>query len=151
MDDFLGQLRSLKRMGSLKSLLGMLPGVGAMMKDVSIDDGQINRVEAMIQSMTIEERNRPSIMNPGRRRRIAGGSGVEQQDVAQLVKQFETINKLTKEMAGMSGASKIRAVKELGAAGQLGSLVPGVKGMPGLKMRGSTSGSGPKSRFKKRR
>ena len=151
MEDFLGQLRALRRMGSLKSLLGMLPGVGSMMKDVSVDDGQIGRVEAMIQSMTVAERDKPSVINPGRRRRIAGGAGAQQQDVAQLVKQFETINRLTKEMSGMSGASKIRAVKELGAAGQLGNLVPGVSGMPGMKMKGSTSGSGPRGRFKKRR
>ncbi|MCB9841548.1 MAG: signal recognition particle protein [Phycisphaeraceae bacterium] len=151
MDDFLGQLRTLRRMGSLKSLLGMLPGVGAMMKDVSVDDGQIDRVEAMINSMTRHERDKPSVINPGRRRRIAAGSGAQQQEVAQLAKQFETLNRLTKEMAGMSGASKVKAVKQLSAAGGLGAMVPGVKGMPSLRTKGSTAGSSPKGRFKKRR
>lgn len=151
MEDFLGQLRALRRMGSLKSLLGMLPGVGALLKDVSVDDGQIGRVEALIHSMTRDERDKPSIINPGRRRRIATGAAAQPQEVAQLVKQFETINRLTKEMAGMSGASKIKAVKELGAAGGLGNLVPGVSGMPNMRMKGSTTGGSPKSRFKKRR
>lgn len=151
MDDFLGQLRALRRMGSLKSLLGMLPGVGPLMKDVSVDDGQIDRVEAMINSMTRRERDQPSVINPGRRRRIASGSGTQQQEVAQLAKQFETLNKLTKEMAGMSGAAKVKAVKQLGASGGLGSLVPGVKGMPEFRTKGSTAASGPKGRFKKRR
>ncbi len=152
MEDFLGQLRALRRMGSLKSLLGMLPGVGPMLKDVSIDDGQIGRVEALIHSMTPDERTKPSLINPGRRRRIASGAAAKQEEVAQLVKQFETINRLTKEMAGMSGASKIKAVKELGAAGGLGSLVPGVQGMPNMRMKGSTTGgAAPKGRFKKRR
>lgn len=151
MDDFLGQLRALRRMGSLKSLLGMLPGVGPMLKDVSVDDGQIGRVEAIIHSMTVTERDKPSIINPGRRRRIAAGSGVQQQEVSQLVKQFETINRLTRDMAGMSGASKVKAVKALSASGGVGGLVPGVKGMPNLRVKGSTSGGAPKGRFKSRK
>lgn len=150
MEDFLGQLRTLRRMGPLKSILGMLPGVGSMLKGVNIDDGQMDRVEAIINSMTKKERSRPSIIDNSRRRRIARGSGTQPNDVGQLVKQFDTISTLSRQMAGMSALQKVKAVKDLGSSG-VGGLVPGMTGMPGFRSRGSTQAPSVKDRFKKRK
>ncbi len=150
MDDFLKQLRTLRRMGPLKQLMGMLPGVGQALKDVHIEDDQLNRVEAMIQSMTPQERACPTIINASRRRRVARGSGTRDQDVSQLVKQFNAINKLTKSMAQMGAAGKVRAVKELGSAG-LGGMMPGIEGLPGLRVKGSTRQAPIRQRTKQRR
>ncbi len=150
MEDFLGQLKALRRMGPLKHLLGMLPGVGAALKQAQIDEKQLDRVEAMINSMNREERARPENIDNSRRRRIAAGSGMQQNDVGQLVKQFETVSRLTKSMAGMSAAAKVKAVKELGSAG-MGGMVPGMSGMPGFRSKGSSHTVSVKDRFKKRK
>jgi signal recognition particle subunit SRP54 len=150
MDDFLGQLRALRRMGPLKQLLGMLPGVGAALKGANIDDKQMDRVEAIISSMTKQERAKPDLIDNSRRRRIATGSGTQQNDVGQLVKQFQTISKLSKSMAGMSAMQKVKAVKEMGATGSAG-LIPGMSGLPGLRGKGSTHTASVKDRFKKRK
>ncbi|MEM0983076.1 MAG: signal recognition particle protein [Planctomycetota bacterium] len=150
MDDFLKQLKMLKKMGPMKQLLGMLPGVGQMLKDVDVDDKQFVKVEAMIQSMTPEERKKPSVINPARRRRISAGSGTQTNDVGQLTKQFDAINKLTKQMGGMSGGGKMAAAEQL-TAGGLG--MPGLTGMPNIgRSKGSTKAGGrAKSRPKKRK
>jgi signal recognition particle subunit SRP54 len=151
MDDFLGQLKALRRMGPLKHLLGMIPGVGAALKETHIDDKQLDKVEAIINSMTRKERTKPDLIDNSRRKRIAGGSGTRIEDVSTLVKQFQTLSKLTKQMAGMSASSKVKAVKELGAGG-MGGLVPGLSGMPGFQgNRGSTKSASVKDRFKKRK
>ncbi len=150
MDDFLSQLKTLRRMGPLKSLLGLLPGVGAALKDVNIDEKQMDRVEAMINSMTPGERAKPSVIDNSRRRRIASGSGTQQNDVGGLVKQFDAISKLSRQMATMSASAKVKAVKELGSSG-VGGLVPGVAGLPGFRSRGSTHTPSVKDRFKKRK
>jgi signal recognition particle subunit SRP54 len=149
MDDFLKQLRTLRRMGPMKQLLGLLPGVGAALKDVHVDDKQLDGVEAIINSMTSEERKKPSLLNNSRRKRIAGGSGSEQTQVAQLAKQFEAVSKLTKQMANMSAGEKVRAVRDLG--GGMESMMPGLQGMPGMRTKGSTRTTSPKKRFKKRK
>jgi signal recognition particle subunit SRP54 len=150
MEDFLGQLKALRRMGPLKHLLGMIPGVGAALKNVQIDDKQMDRVEAIINSMTKKERDKPTIIDNSRRRRISAGSGTKQEEVGQLVKQFTTISKLSQTMAGMSAGQKVAAVKELQASGQ-GGLLPGMSGMPGLRTKGSTHTTSVKDRFKKRK
>src|SRR5262249_50697356 len=85
MDDFLGQLKALRRMGPLKPLLGLIPGVGAALKNVQVEEKQMDRVEAMINSMTRHERTKPEVIDNSRRRRIASGSGTQQNDVGQLV------------------------------------------------------------------
>ena len=148
MDDFLSQLRTLKRMGSMKQLLGMLPGVGGMLKDVDVDEGQVKRVEAMIQSMTREERENPKILNPSRRRRIAEGSASEQNAVAQLVKQHDALNQMARFMAGAGAGGRIAAAKQMAAAGGM----PGM-GLPMMKMKGATTQTkrGVKQRKKKSR
>ncbi len=114
MEDFLGQLRKVRKMGSMKSLLGMLPGVGAQMKDLDLDDSQLNQTEAIIQSMTRDERKDVDLLNQSRRRRIARGSGTETKDVSQLVKSFDMVSAMTKQMSSMSGLQKLRAMRDLG-------------------------------------
>ncbi|MDX9910367.1 MAG: signal recognition particle protein [Phycisphaerales bacterium] len=149
MDDFLKQLKTLRRMGPLKQLLGLLPGVGGMLKDVHVDDNQLDSVEAIINSMTRKEREKPELLNISRKKRVARGSGQPVDAVNQLTKQFGMMNRLAKEMSSMSAASKVKAVKEMGAAGGMGAMVPGLKGMPGLGGKGSTATSA--GRFKKRK
>jgi signal recognition particle subunit SRP54 len=150
MDDFLKQLKTLRRMGPLKQLMGMLPGVGGVLKDAHIDDGQLDKVEAIINSMNKKERSNPDVIDNSRRKRIATGSGTDVNAVTQLVKQFTTLNKLTKQMAGMSAGQKVKTVKELGSAG-MGGLMPGMSGMPSFQTRGSTRTASVKDRFKKRK
>lgn len=95
-DDFLRQIKLIKKMGSLKSLLGMIPGLGNQIKNADIDDKQLVKVEAIIQSMTREERSSPKILNGSRRKRIARGSGNSIQDVNRLLKQFQEMQKMIK-------------------------------------------------------
>ena len=146
--------RTLRRMGPLKQLLGLLPGVGSALKDVHIDDKQLDRVEAIVHSMTPGERKKPDTLDMSRRKRIARGSGTDPNEVGQLGKQFTTVNKLAKQMSNMSAMSRVKAVKELGEGG-MAEMLPGVGGLPGFgnmgKGKASSAGSGFKSRFKKRR
>ena len=100
LDDFLDQLQQLKKMGPLQNVLGMLPGVGAQLKDAEVSDDQVKRTEAIIRSMTPEERENPSIINGSRRTRIAKGSGTQVQDVNRLVKQFAEMQKMMKQFGG---------------------------------------------------
>ena len=100
LDDFLEQLQQLKKMGPLQNVLGMLPGVGAQLKDAEVSDDQVRRTEAIIRSMTLEEREDPSIINGSRRTRIAKGSGTQVQDVNRLVKQFAEMQKMMKRFGG---------------------------------------------------
>jgi len=93
-DDFLKQIKALKKMGSLSSLLGMIPGLGSQLKNVKIEDNALVRVEAIINSMTMQERTTPKILNGSRRLRIARGSGTSIQDVNRLVKQFGEMQKM---------------------------------------------------------
>lgn len=95
-DDFLKQIKMIKKMGSLKSLLGMIPGLGANLKNADIDDKQLVKVESIIQSMTKEERKNPKILNGSRRLRIARGSGNSIQEINRLVKQFKEMGKMMK-------------------------------------------------------
>ncbi len=99
LDDMLDQLRQIRKMGSLTSVLGMLPGVGKQLKNAKIDDGQLDRVEAMILSMTLAERQNPKLINGSRRLRIAAGSGTSVQQINELLKQYEQMKKMMKSMA----------------------------------------------------
>ena len=113
MDDFLKQLRSIRRMGPMKQLLGMLPGAGQMLKDVEVDDKQLDRLEGIVNSMTREERDNIKALNKSRTKRISRGSGTSTTDVNRLTKQFESIQKMTKQMSGMGGMDKAKALKEM--------------------------------------
>ncbi len=112
-DDFLKQIKAIKKMGSLSSLLGMIPGLGSQIKNANIDDKALVKVEAIIQSMTLEERSTPKLLNGNRRKRIARGSGTSIQDVNRLIKQFAEMQKMMGQMArkGFGGASSLRNLK----------------------------------------
>jgi signal recognition particle subunit SRP54 len=100
-DDFLDQMQQLKKMGPLGNLIGMMPGVPKEVKNTEIDEGQLTRVEAIIKSMTPEERRKPDLIDGQRRLRIANGSGTTTGEVSQLVKQFKEVSKMMKRFGGM--------------------------------------------------
>ena len=116
LQDFYDQLQRIQNMGSMKELMGMIPGVGNKIQDLDIDDDAFKHIEAMILSMTPEERRSPDVINGSRRRRIARGAGVEVRDVNQLLKQFREMKKMMKTMSKLMG--KGRSV-------DLGSLMGG--------------------------
>ena len=106
LDDFLKQIHQIKKMGNMKDLVGMIPGAGKMMKDVDIDDDSFKHIEAMIYSMTPNERSNPSMINKSRKDRIGKGSGTSVQQINQLLKQFTQMSKMMKMMQG-GGANKM--------------------------------------------
>ncbi|MDX1419050.1 MAG: signal recognition particle protein [Rubricoccaceae bacterium] len=106
LEDFYTQLQRIKKMGSIKDLLGMIPGVGKQIKDLDVEDDAFKHIEALIQSMTAEERRKPEIINGSRRQRIAAGSGLTVQDVNQLLKQFREMKKMMKTMTKLSGKGR---------------------------------------------
>ncbi len=107
LDDFLTQMEQIKKMGSMKDLLGMIPGVGKAIKDVDIDDDSLKPIEAIIKSMTPKEREMPDIINGSRKQRIAKGSGTDVNQVNQLLKQFGQMKKMMKTMNKMGGAKAL--------------------------------------------
>ncbi|MEK6277177.1 MAG: signal recognition particle protein [Actinomycetota bacterium] len=115
LEDFLQQMRQVRRMGPVGNLLGMLPGMGALkgMKDVDVDERELDRLEAIILSMTPEERANPAMIKGSRRKRIAAGAGVKIQHVNQLVKQFDGMRKLMKRMASGKMPDPQQMLKEL--------------------------------------
>ena len=136
-DDFSKQIKSIRRMGSLKQIIGMMPGLGSAIKNTDLDESQFDRVEAVISSMTPKERKQPSLLNKSRIRRIAEGSGQSANQVNQLKKQVDMFGKMSKQMSkgGLSQAAQ--------------SLAQG--GMPSLPTKGSTKTQSRKKGFKKRR
>ena len=130
LDDFLDQMRSIRKMGPLKQLLGMLPGIGGALKDVELPEEELNRVEAIIQSMTAKERQAPENVDASRRRRISRGSGTMPDEVSRLIKSFSQARDMFKKMNNMSLKGRYKAMKELQdispgtlASGNMGSLV----------------------------
>ena len=107
-DDFLGQIAQIKKLGNMKDILGMLPGMGKAIKDIDIPDDAFKHVEAIIQSMTPQERRNPDLMNPSRKNRIAAGSGRPVEEINRLLKQFEDMKKMMKMMQGGAGANMMR-------------------------------------------
>jgi len=150
MDDFLGQMRTLRRMGPLKQILGLLPGVGGALKDLNIDEKQLDGVEAMINSMTKKERGKPDVIDNSRRKRIATGAGVQQNEVGQLVKQFGMVSKLSKQMAGLTAREKVSAMKDFGSAGSM-SAADAAAAMSAMRGKGGSFTPSVKSKFKKRK
>ncbi|MDA8571010.1 signal recognition particle protein [Schleiferiaceae bacterium] len=102
-DDFMNQIQQIKKMGNMKDLMGMIPGMGKAIKDIDIDDDSFKHIEAMINSMTLDERQQPDIINGSRRKRIASGSGRTVQDVNNLLKQFTDMRKMMKMMQSGGG------------------------------------------------
>jgi signal recognition particle subunit SRP54 len=111
LDDFLEQLQQVRKMGPLQNLMGMMPGMPKEMRNAEIDEAQVNRVEAIIRSMTLAERVDPTVIDGSRRLRIANGSGTQTSDVSQLIKQFREMQKLMKRMPGISGTKGVRGRK----------------------------------------
>ncbi|MBQ6847762.1 MAG: signal recognition particle protein [Clostridia bacterium] len=107
MNDLLDQFHQIKKMGSIKSILSMIPGMEKQLRDVDIDDKQMLRIEAVITSMTKKERSKPDIINASRRRRIAAGAGVKVEDVNRLMKQYEQMKKMFKQMNQKGGKRKM--------------------------------------------
>ena len=112
-DDFLSQIQQVKKMGNMKDLMGMIPGVGKMMKDVDIDDNAFQGIEVIIGSMTPKERAQPQLMNHSRKMRIANGSGKSINDVNQLIKQFEQMSKMMKMMQGGKGKQMMQMLQNM--------------------------------------
>ncbi len=113
-DDFLSQIQQIKKMGNLKDLAGMIPGMGKALKNVDIDDDAFKGIEAIIQSMTKAERNSPSIINGSRRKRIASGSGTGVPEVNRLIKQFDETRKMMKMMSGGKGKNLAKMMGGMG-------------------------------------
>ena len=122
-NDFLDQMRQIKKMGGMSSILGMMPGM-SQIKDVDIDEKAMDRVEAIILSMTAKERANPSLLNLSRKQRIAKGAGVPLSEVNRIVKQFDQMKKMMKQLPGMMGGGKRKGF------GSLGGLMGGKLKMP---------------------
>ena len=133
MDDLLDQMKQIRRMGSMKSIIGMLPGVGDKLKDADIDEHQLDRVEAIITSMTKEERRKPSIINPSRKKRIAAGSGNKVEDVNKLLKQFEQMQKIMKQFTGKNSKMNMRKARKQLAGMNFDKLNGKGGGLPPIK------------------
>ena len=116
-DDFLSQIQQVKKMGSMKDLVGMIPGVGKAMKDVEIEDDAFKHIEAIIHSMTPEERKKPSVLDAKRKLRVAKGSGTDIQQVNQLLKQFDQMSKMMKMMQGAQGKNLMRMMGQMKGMG----------------------------------
>jgi len=136
-------------MGPMKQLLGMLPGVGSMMKDVEVDEKQLDHLEAIVRSMTPIEREEVKLLNKSRIKRVSKGSGTQPADVNRLLKQFDMIQKMTKQMSGMGAMGKMKAMQEMSEMDP--SMVPGMKGMPRLGGKGSTKVRSRKTGAKRRK
>ncbi len=113
LEDFYEQLQRIKKMGSLRELIGMIPGLGRYVKDLDVDDDAFKHIEAMILSMTPEERRNPDIIDASRRRRIARGSGMEVSDVNQLLRQFKEMRKMMKSMSKLMSKGRTVDLRQL--------------------------------------
>ncbi|MBF0455452.1 MAG: signal recognition particle protein [Magnetococcales bacterium] len=132
LEDFLGQMQQVQKMGSMKEIMGMIPGMKQAMKgrEAALDDGKLKRIEAIILSMTLVERKKHQLLNASRKRRIAAGSGTSVQEVNRLLKQFVQTQKMMKKMGKM------------GKKGMLGGGMPGLGGLGGMGGGGGMGGLG---------
>ena len=121
LNDFYDQLTQIRKMGNLQDLLGMVPGMGQL-KDIQVDEKAMNRVEAIIQSMTPYERENPNVLGSSRKRRISAGSGTKVEDVNRLLKQFDSMQKMIKQFTGPGASKKMKKLQRRG----------GFPGIPGL-------------------
>ena len=124
LNDLLDQLNEVKKMGSMKDLLSMIPGVGKKIKDADIDDRQLDKTASIIYSMTKKERENPDIINPSRKRRIAAGCGMQVEDVNRLLAQYRQMQKMFKQMSGKGSKKKMRRMQNMMGGG----------GFPGMPM-----------------
>jgi signal recognition particle subunit SRP54 len=151
LEDFLDQMQQIKKMGPLQGLLGMIPGLGKELKDTDIDESQLTRVEAIIHSMTLEERRNPDILNGKRKKRIAAGSGRSAQEINELLRSFTEMQKMMKQLGGAKGLGALKKMRNMdtgdmdleslmagGGAGM--PKLPGMGGMPGGMPGGAGGG-----------
>ena len=124
LNDLLSQLQEVKKMGSMKDLLSMIPGVGKKIKDADIDDRQLDKTASIIYSMTPKERANPDIINPSRKRRIAAGCGMQVEDVNRLLSQYRQMQKMFKQMSGKGSKKKMSRMQNMMGCG----------GFPGMPM-----------------
>ena len=146
LSDFLDQMQQIKRMGPLQNILGMLPGMGKALRDVEIDDGQLKQVECIIQSMTLQERAQPKILNGKRKKRIAKGSGRSAQEVNDLLRSFEQMQTMMKSLGGTKGRGALKAMRGMDPeelmAGMAGGGLGGMPGLPGAGGRAPVGAGG---------
>ena len=150
LEDFLGQMRKMKSMGSMKDLVKMIPGMSAELADADMDEDELDRYEAIIHSMTPRERRRPEIIEASRRRRIARGSGTDVKDVSQLLKSFAQVRDMMKVMGRMSLADRMRSVGQIARMAASG-VMPRFKASSTVKKRRETKADKRKRRKKHRR
>ena len=122
LNDLLMQLEEMQKMGSIKDLLGMIPGLGKKLKDTDIDESGIDKTKAIIFSMTPKEREKPDIINPSRKRRIAAGCGMQVEDVNRLLSQYKQMQKMFKQLNGKGGGKKMRRMMPGGMPGMPGGF-----------------------------
>ena len=132
LDDFLASMQQMKKLGSMKSLLKMIPGMSQMAAALDQFDGMdpdkdLKRVEAMIRSMTLDERRNPDKIDRSRRHRIASGSGTDPAAINELLKQFKSMSGMMKQMAGLSMGDKMRAMGDMQSLLQPGAAMPAEK------------------------
>ena len=119
LNDLLSNLQQVRKLGSMQDIIGMLPGVGNKVKDIDVDEKQFDRIQALIQSMTPKEREKPDIINPSRKRRIAAGSGQRVEDVNRLLSQYKQMQKMFKQL---NGKKSRKQMKRLANSGNLNNL-----------------------------
>jgi len=149
LEDFLGQMRKMKSMGSMKDLMKMMPGA-SQLGDMDMDDGEMVKFEAIIQSMTPRERKNPDVVEASRRRRIARGSGTEPKDVSNLIKTFTQVRDMMKAMSGMSMMDRMKSVTQFTKMAGSG-MMPKFKGKGTVKKRRENKKDKRKRRKKHRR
>ena len=121
MNDLLSQFQQIQKMGSIKSLLSMIPGMESKLRNVDIDDRQMLRVEAIIKSMTEKEREKPDIINGSRKKRIAAGCGQSVEEVNRLLRQYEQMKKMFKQLGGKGGRRNVmRNMRNINMPGKFG-------------------------------
>ncbi len=130
LNDMLIQFEEMRKMGPMKDILAMIPGLGKKAKDIDVDDKQIDYTIAIIRSMTMKERQNPEIINPSRKRRIAAGCGMQVEDVNRLLNQFKQMQKLYKQMNGKGSKKMMKRMQRMG----MGGGMPGMGGMGGFPM-----------------
>ena len=150
LDDFLGHLRKMKKMGSMKELLKKIPGLGSDAGEIDLDDGELGQFEAIILSMTTRERQNPGIIDASRRRRIARGSGCDPQDVSGLVKSFNQMRDAMKAMSGMSMLQRMKFGTQLSQMAAGGGAMPKFKSSTKARQRPTSKRDKRKQRKRRR-
>jgi signal recognition particle subunit SRP54 len=122
LDDFLGQMKQMKKLGPMKEVLKLMPGMSSQLQNVQMDEGEMEHMEAIIHSMTPAERAEPQVIDASRRRRIARGSGTDPQEVSGLIKSFDQAANMMKQMAGMGMKDRMAFAKQLGQMDMFGGM-----------------------------